>query len=105
MHFCGFCVSCYDEKFLHDVCYTCMHDYMVMHNAFFICFLYVMMNMPFYSIVIHLICHTFEVSGNICECNGFKSSNQLFSEQEFSKKERIVYLVAVIQLRDKQLGV
>ena len=36
----------YDEKCLDDVCYTCMHDYMVMHDAIFICFLYAMMNMP-----------------------------------------------------------
>ena len=39
------------------------------------------------------------------ECDGFKISNQLFSVEKISKKGRIAYLVEVIQLGDKQLGV
>ena len=63
-----------------------------------------MMNMPFENVISHLICYAIEFSGNMCECNGFKFSNHLFSAQEFSKKERIVYPVAVIQLGDKVVG-
>ena len=74
-------------------------------------FLYVMMNMPLYNVIIHLVyytieaCYTIEASRNMYECDGFKISNQLFSAQEFSKKETIAYPVVVVQLGDKQLGV
>ena len=106
MHFLWFYVGLFMmEKCLIDICYICMHEYMLMNDVVFICFLYAVMNIPFYNIVSHFICHTIEVSGNMCECNGFKYSNHLFSAQEFSKEAGITYPAVVVQQGDKQLGV
>ena len=67
-----------------------MHDYMMMHDAIFY-FLYAMMNVPLYNVISHLVCYTIEVSVNMCECNGFKISNQLFSAQELSNdKDHVI---------------
>ena len=52
-----------------------------------------------------MICYTIDISGNMCECDGFECSNHLFSAQEFSKEAGITYPVVVVQLGDKQLGV
>ena len=76
-----------------------------MHDVMVVCFLYAVMDVPNYNIVSHLIYDTIEVSRNMCECNGLKSSNHLFSAQEFSKEAGITYLIVVVQLRNKQLGV
>ena len=40
----------------------------------------------------------------MCECDGLKYSNHLFSVQEFSKEAWITYLGVIIQLGEKQLG-
>ena len=87
-------------------CYTCVCVlYMIMHDVMVVCFLYVIMNVLIQNVVSHLIYYTIEFSGNMCECNGFKCSNHLFSAQEFSKEVGITYPVVVVKLGDKQLGV
>ena len=68
-------------------------------------FLYVIIDVPLYNILIHLVFYTIETCGNMHECNGFKISNQVYSAQEISKDVGIAYPVAVIQPGDKQLGV
>ena len=72
---------------------------------FFLFFLYAMMNMPILTVISHLMCYTIEVARNMCECDGFKCSNHLFSAQVLSKEAGIVSSVVVVQLRNKQLGV
>ena len=83
----------------------CVFLDMIMHCFMVVCFLYVVMDVPIQNIISHLICDTIEVSGNMCECDGFKCSNHLFSVQEFSKEAGITYLIVIVQLRNKQLGV
>ena len=79
--------------------------YMIMHDVVFVCFLYAIMNVRIQDVISHLICYTIEVSGDMCECDGLKCSNHLFSAHEFSKEEGVTYPVVVVQLRNKQLGV
>ena len=84
--------------------YMCVYVlYMTMHDVGFVCFLCVMMNVPIQNVNSHLIHYTIDVSGNMCECDGFKCSNHLFSAQEFSKEVGIAYPVVVVKLGDKQL--
>ena len=62
-------------------------------------------DVPLQNAISHLECYTIETSWNMHECNGFKMSKQISSAHEISKETRITYLIAVIQLGDKQLGV
>ena len=78
---------------------------MIMHDVMVVCFLYAVVDVPIWNIVSHLICDSIEVSGNMCECDGFKCSNHLFSVQVLSKEAGIMYSIVVVQLRNKQLGV
>ena len=59
----------------------CVFLNVIMHDVMVVCFLYVVLDVPIYNIISHLICDTIEVSGNMCECDGFKCSNHLFSAQ------------------------
>ena len=68
-------------------------------------FLYAMIDVPLYNAINHLVCYTIENFGNMHEWNEFKMSNQVSSVQEHSKETGITYLIVVIQLGDKQLGV
>ena len=80
-----------------------MHEYMMMHDAVY--FLYVIIDVPLLNNIGHLVCYTIETSGNMHEWNGFEISNQVSSAQEHYKEARTAYLVTVIQLGYKQLGV
>ena len=51
------------------------------------------------------MCDTIEVPQNMCECDGFKCSDHVFSVLVLSKEVGIANLVVVVQLRNKQLGV
>ena len=103
-HGCAFygfiCESFYDDVKCNAqmmYCYTCVCIlYMIMLDVMVVCFLYAIMNVPIQNVISHLICYTIEVSGNMCECNGLKCSNHLFSAQEFSKEARVTYLVVVV---------
>ena len=67
---------------------------MMMHDAIY--FLYVMIDVPLYNIISHLVYYTIETSGNTHEQNGFKMYNQVSSAQEISKETSIMYPVVVI---------
>ena len=94
-------MKCLCDVFLHV--YACL--YMMMHDVVFVCFLCVIMNVPIYNFISHLIHYTTEESRNMCECDGFKCSNHLFSAQELSKEERITYPIVVVQLRNTEMRV
>ena len=76
----------------------CVFLDMIMHDVMVVCSLYAIMIVPVYNIISHLICNTIEVSGNMCECDGFKCSNHLFSAQELSKEARITYPITIVHL-------
>ena len=63
--------------------------------------LYGMIDMPIEDVICHFICDTIVSSGDMCECDGFKMSTELFYTQEFSKEAGITHLVAVVEMGDK----
>ena len=78
---------------------------MIMDCVMVVCFLYAVMDVPIQNIVSHLIYDTIEVPGNMCECDGFKCSDHVFSAQVLSKEAGTANLVMVVQLRNKQLRI
>ena len=57
------------------------------------------------NVISHMIFQTIGTPRKMDKCNGFKLSSHLFSSHGIFKKTRIMYLIIVIQLCDKKLGV